>query len=271
MSAPELSLSGSKPAGWRAFISAEALARLVAGFAILLIWEVAVQLWAPNFVARPSRIIAVFPTVIMDPALLQAAGATLGAVVQGLAIAVVVGTAVGLAIGRIPVIERFLQLYVSGLFAMPMVAILPLLTLFFGYTGDARLATIVFAAVFAIIINVSDGARAVPPEYIEVSRSFRGSGWSRLFDVVLPSSVPYLLAGLKLAAGRALIGAVIAEFYASIPGLGFYILFNTRTFKHNEAFVAVAMLAVVGVLFELLLSKGTKRLLPWYRRDEARD
>ena len=104
-----------------------------------------------------------------------------------------------------------------------------------------------------------------------MSRSFRGSGWSRLFDVVLPSSVPYLLAGMKLAAGRALIGAVIAEFYAAIPGLGYYILFNSRTFKHSEAFVAVALLAVVGVLFELLLSNGTKKLLPWYRRDEARE
>jgi ABC-type nitrate/sulfonate/bicarbonate transport system permease component len=154
---------------------------------------------------------------------------------------------------------------------MPMVAILPLLTLYFGYSGAARLATVVFAAIFAIIINVSDGARAVPPEYIEVSRSFRGSNWSRLFDVVLPSSVPYLLAGMKLAAGRALIGAVIAEFYAAIPGLGYYILYNSRTFKHSEAFVAVALLAIVGVLFEFLLSNGTRKLLPWYRRDEVRD
>jgi ABC-type nitrate/sulfonate/bicarbonate transport system permease component len=269
MSVPDITLSETATA--RRWISRDAIARIVAGFAILTIWEVAVRLWAPPFVARPSRIIAVFPSVVTDPALWSAAGATLGAVLQGLAIAIVAGTAVGLAIGRVPTVDRFLRLYVSGLFAMPMVAILPLLTLFFGYTGDARLATVVFAAIFAIIINVSDGARAVPPEYVEVSRSFRGSGWSRLFDVVLPSSVPYLLAGMKLAAGRALIGAVIAEFYAAIPGLGFFILFNTRTFKHSEAFVAVAVLAVVGVLFELLLSNGTRRLLPWYRRDEARD
>lgn len=267
----DVSVSAQRATGWRAWIGTDALARIGAGAAILLIWEFAVQLWAPAFVARPSRILAVMPATLADPGLWQAAGATLGAVLQGLVIAIVLGTTIGLAIGRVPVVERFLQLYVSGLFAMPMVAILPLLTIYFGYTGEARLATVVFAAVFAIIINVSDGARAVPPEYIEVSRSFRGSGWSRLFDVVLPSSVPYLLAGLKLAAGRALIGAVIAEFYASIPGLGFYILYNTRTFKHSEAFVAVAMLAVVGVLLELLLSRGTKKLLPWYRRDEARD
>jgi ABC-type nitrate/sulfonate/bicarbonate transport system permease component len=270
MSTPSVALVAPR-AGWRAWISLEAAARILAGIAILAIWEFTVWMWAPAFVARPSRIAVVFPTVIMDPALWQAAGGTLGAVVQGLAIAIVAGTGIGLAIGRVPVVERFLQLYVSGLFAMPMVAILPLLTLYFGYSGAARLATVVFAAIFAIIINVSDGARAVPPEYIEVSRSFRGSNWSRLFDVVLPSSVPYLLAGMKLAAGRALIGAVIAEFYAAIPGLGYYILYNSRTFKHSEAFVAVALLAVVGVLFEFLLSNGTRRLLPWYRRDEVRD
>jgi ABC-type nitrate/sulfonate/bicarbonate transport system permease component len=266
-----LALTQAPAAGGRSWIGPESAARIFAGIAIFAIWEFTVWMWAPAFVARPSRIVVVFPSVLMDPALWEAAGATLGAVVQGLAIAMVAGTFIGISIGRIPVVERFLQLYVSGLFAMPMVAILPLLTLYFGYTGDARLATVVFAAIFAIIVNMSDGARSVPPEYIEVSRAFRGSGWSRLFDVILPSSVPYLLAGLKLAAGRALIGAVVAEFYAAIPGLGFYILFNTRTFKHNEAFVAVALLAVVGVLFELALSKGTSRLLPWYRRDEARE
>jgi ABC-type nitrate/sulfonate/bicarbonate transport system permease component len=271
MSTPDLALAPARPAGWRAWISPEAAARFVAGVAILAIWEFATWMWAPPFVARPSGVIAVFPEAIANREMWMAAGATLGAVLQGLMIAVVLGTIIGLGIGRVPTIERFLQLYVTGLFAMPMVAILPLLTLYFGYSGDARLATIVFAAIFAIIINVSDGARAVPPEYIEVSRSFRGSGWSRLFDVVLPSSVPYLIAGLKLAAGRALIGAVIAEFYAALPGLGYFILYNTRTFKHNEALVAVMILAIVGVLFELLLSKGTQRLLPWYRRDEVRD
>jgi ABC-type nitrate/sulfonate/bicarbonate transport system permease component len=267
MSTPDLALAVRR----RAWPGRDALARLVAGIALVLVWEISVRLWAPAFVARPSGIVLVFPQVIMDPAIWIAAGQTLGAVVQGLLIAVIVGTAIGLAIGRIPLVERFLQLYVSGLFAMPMVAILPLLTLFFGYTGDARLATVVFAAIFAIIVNVSDGARAVPPEYVEVSRAFRGSGWSRLFDVVLPSSVPYLIAGLKLAAGRALIGAVIAEFYAALPGLGFYILFNTRTFRHNEAFVAVAMLAFAGVFFELALARATRYFLPWYRRDEARE
>ncbi|HEY4774406.1 MAG TPA: ABC transporter permease [Xanthobacteraceae bacterium] len=267
MTTADVTLAKQAAPGWR-FLGKEAAVRVAAGVAILLIWEITVRLWAPAFVARPSRIIVVFPTVIVDPAIWQAFALTLGSVVQGLAIAVVFGTIIGIAVGRIAFVERLLQIYVNGLFAMPMVAILPLLTLWFGYTGEARLATVVFAAIFAIIVNVSDGARAVPPEYVEVSRAFRGSGWSRLFDVILPSSVPYLLAGIRLAAGRALIGAVVAEFFAALPGIGFYILFNTRTFRHNEAFVAVAMLAVTGVLFEFALAGATRRLLPWYRRDE---
>ena len=91
---------------------------------------------------------------------------------------------------------------------------------------------------------------------------------SRLFDVILPASVPYLLAGLRLAAGRALIGAVVAEFFTTIPGLGYFILFQARTFHHNEAFVGVLMLAGAGVLFEVALRQATTRFLPWYRRGE---
>jgi ABC-type nitrate/sulfonate/bicarbonate transport system permease component len=91
---------------------------------------------------------------------------------------------------------------------------------------------------------------------------------SRLFEVILPASTPYLLAGLRLAAGRALIGAVVAEFFTTIPGLGFYILFQARTFHHNEAFVGVLVLAGAGVLFETLLRSATSYFLPWYRRGE---
>lgn len=265
MSAPSLAIGAS---GWRTLIGTDALVRILAGGAILLAWEVVVRLFAPPFVARPSHIVVVFPAVIASAELWSNAAATLRAVFEGLAIATVGGTAVGLAMGRIRWFDRAFEIYVSGFFAMPMVAILPLISLWFGYTGQARLATVVFASFFSIVVNVADGARAVPVEYIEVSRAFRGSAASRILDVILPSSVPYLLAGLRLAAGRALIGAVVAEFFTAIPGLGYYIVFQARTFHHNEAFVAVMVLAAAGVLFEIALRQATTRFLPWYRRGE---
>jgi len=244
------------------------LVKLGAGVVLLGLWELGVRAWAPAYVARPSGVLAVLPEVIASRAFLSAAAATLGAVLEGLAIALVLGIAVGIAMGRSFAVDRLIRYYVFGLFAMPMVAILPLITLWFGYTGAARLATTVFAAFFSIVLNAADGARAVPLEYLEVGRSFRARRWRVLADIVLPASMPYLLAGIRLGAARALIGAVVAEFFISVNGLGFFILFNSRSFRHNQAIVAVLVLAGAGVGLEALVNWATRHYFPWYRRDE---
>lgn len=238
-----------------------------AGLLLLALWEIVVRTLAPGYVARPSGIARVFFTVITDAQFLAAAGATLWAVAQGLFVSLIAGTAVGIMMGRVAVVEHGLRYYVNSLFATPMVAILPLVTLWFGYNADARLSVVVFAAFFSIAINACDGARSVPLDYLEVARSFRARPRHTLFDIIFPSSLPYLLAGIRLAAGRALVGAVVAEFFISIPGLGYYLLYNSRTFKHNEAFVAVIVLVAVGVGVEALVNWLTKRYLPWSRRD----
>ena len=206
-----------------------------------------------------------------DPAFLQATAVTLLAVAEGLTIALVVGTVIGLAMGRSVIAERALRHYINGFYAMPMIIVLPLVSLWFGYTGAARLATIVFAAVFSIIVNVADGAKSVPREYLEVARSFRSGRLRAMIDIVVPAATPYFLAGFRLAAGRALIGAVVAEFFTAIGGLGYFILYQSRTYHHNEAFVGVLLLAAFGVSFEGLVNWCTKRFLPWYRRDGRTD
>lgn len=268
MSAPGIALEQQPVGSLRGWLLSDAAVRIIAGIVILLVWEGVARVFAPPFIAKPSGIILVLPNVLTSGDFWRMAGSTLGAVFEGLAIAFVFGTVFGVAVGRVRMFDRMTSLYVSGFFAMPMTAILPLISLWFGYTEQARLATVVFAAFFSIVVNVSDGARAVPPEFIEVSRSFRGGAWSRLFDVILPASVPYLLAGLRLAAGRALIGAVVAEYFTTVQGIGYYILFDARTFHHNEAFVGVGVLALSGVLFEVALRQSTARFLPWYRRGE---
>lgn len=244
------------------------LSRLIAGAAILAAWEIVVRLFAPTFVAKPSTVALAIPHVIVDPVFLDATAATLTGVAEGLAIALVLGTMIGLIIGRSTAADRFLRLYVNVFYAMPMVVVVPLFALWFGYTSAARLVTVVFASVFSIIVNVADGARSVPQEYMEVARSFRTTRLRALFDVVMPASTPYLLAGLRLAAGRALIGAVVAEFITAVSGVGYFILYNSRTYNHSEALVGVLLLAAFGVGFDALVSRGTRQFLPWYRRDE---
>ncbi len=262
----------AKPAARPASLTWRAgLPRVIAGAVIFLGWEIVVRLFAPDYVAKPSTVILAIPKVLSDPAFLAAVGITLAAVAEGLIIALVAGTIIGLAMGRNTLTDRFLRHYVNGFYAVPMIVILPLVSLWFGYGGGARLATIIFAAIFAIIINAADGARAVPKDFIEVARSFRSRPARMLYEIVLPASTPYLLAGLRLAAGRALIGAVVAEFFTAIPGLGYFILYNSRTLHHAEAFVAVIFLAGFGVGFDVLTTRATRRFLPWYRRDESRE
>lgn len=244
-----------------------ALPRTIAGVVILVAWQVTVRAFAPDFVASPVGIAEAFPRVVSSAAFLEAVGITLLATAEGLVVALVLGTAIGVLVGRIPVVDRAIRLWINSFNAMPMILILPLVSLWFGYSSLARFATIVFAAIFAVIINAAEGAQAVPREYLEVGRSFRSSGLRALFEIVLPASTPLLLAGLRLAAGRAIIGAVVAEFFTAIPGVGYFILYNSRTFHHNEAFVAVIFLAGFGVGVDALVNWATRRFLPWYRRE----
>jgi NitT/TauT family transport system permease protein len=265
ISASAIGTAGLSPAASR--FAGTFVPRFVTGLIILVVWELVVRAFAPAYVAKPTTVVMAIPRVIVDPAFLTATGNTLLAVAEGLAIALVAGTIIGLAMGRSPIAERALRHYVNGFYAMPMIVVLPLFSLWFGYSGATRIATIIFAAIFSIIINVADGARSVPREYLEVARSFRGGRMRGLIEIVLPSSMPYLLAGLRLAGGRALIGAVVAEFFVSVGGLGMYILYNSRSYHHSEAFVGVLFLAAFGVSFEVLINWITRSYMPWYRRD----
>jgi ABC-type nitrate/sulfonate/bicarbonate transport system permease component len=242
--------------------------RFVTGLTIVLFWEFVVRAFAPAYVAKPSTVLLAIPSVVIDPAFQLALGTTVTAVAEGLAITIVAGTILGLAMGRSDTFDRMIRVYINGFNALPMIIVLPLFSLWFGYSGAARIATIIFAAIFAITMNVADGARSVPREYLEVSRSFRSGQLRSLIDIVLPASMPYLLAGFRLAAGRARMGAVVAEFFLSVGGLGYYILYNSRSYHHNEAFVGVLLLAAFGVGFELMVGWVTRRYMPWYRRGE---
>src|SRR5579875_1671090 len=179
------STAGTKKAATRgAFVP-----RLVAGLSIALAWEIVVRAFAPAYVAKPTTVLMAIPRVIVDPAFLDATAITLIAVAEGLAAALAAGTAIGLMMGRSVVIERVLRHYINGFYAMPMIIVLPLFSLWFGYSGAARIATIIFAAIFSIIVNVADGARSVPREYLDVDARHgrdRPAGSDALFARRLP-------------------------------------------------------------------------------------
>ncbi len=241
--------------------------RIVTGLVLFGLWEFIVRMWGAPFVVRPSGVIAALPGTLQDPKLWAMAWSSLSAVFLGLLISLVFGVIIGVAMGRVPWVNRVSELWVNAFYTMPMVAILPLLTMWFGFTEGARFAIIIFAALFSIILNVADGVRSVPREYIEVAQSFRARRMDIWFGISLFASVPYLIAGVRLAVGRALVGTVLAEIYASVEGVGYFILVNARSLEQNVAMCAVLILAAFGIIMDAIMGQTLKRWFPWYRRE----
>ena len=248
----------------RRLLGATAL-RVGAGVVLLAVWQFGVTLFAPSYIATPLRTVRRIPAVFRDAQFTADLGTTLLSVVEGLLIAVVIGTVLGLVMGRLPDLNRVLGMYVGTFYAMPLIAVVPLLTVWFGYTPSARLAMVVLEAVLPIIYNVAEGARLVPTTFIDVTRIHQAAWWRVWGGVVLPNALPYILAGLDLAIGRALIGAVVAEFVTAIPGLGYYLLFNVRSFHENEAMVALLVLVVFALVLRALINLAISRGFRWYR------
>jgi ABC-type nitrate/sulfonate/bicarbonate transport system permease component len=251
--------------------------RLATGFVLLLIWEGLVRWLAPSYVARPTGVIDAIPRVVRNestPLTALAGGfwpsveTTLLAVLEGLAIGVVFGVIVGLAMGRLRDVDSGLRIYVNAFFALPTIAVLPLMTLWFGYSATARLAIIIFGAFMPVCLNVYDGVRRLPTEFIEVSKTFHARWWNVWFGIALPASMPYLLAGLRLALGRALVAAVVAEYLLALKGLGFYILVTSRAFDQNASVVGVLVLMIMAVSLNSIVDVATRQFLPWFRRSD---
>ncbi|MGE3711635.1 MAG: ABC transporter permease [Hyphomicrobiaceae bacterium] len=249
------------------FLKSPLAIKIAAGIVLFSLWEGLVRLFAAPFVTRPTGVIAAMPDVLQDASLWSMAWSSLSSVLVGLIISLVIGTLLGIAMGRVAWVNRISELWVNSFYAMPMVAVLPLLTMWFGYGETARFAIIIFAALFSIVINVADGVRSTPREFVDVARSFRARTSDIWFGIALYSSLPYLIAGIRLAIGRALVGTVLAEIYASIHGIGFFILFNARTLEQDRAMCAVMILAAFGITMDTAMSWVLRIYFPWYRRE----
>jgi ABC-type nitrate/sulfonate/bicarbonate transport system permease component len=252
------------------------LIRVGTGIVMLALWEGLVTWLAPSFVARPSGIARALPDVLTQtnvppgtPKFWGAAGVTVLAAFEGLLIGLALGVLVGLTMGRLRTVDRLLRFYVSAFFAMPIIALVPVMTLWFGYTGTVRLVIVSLGAFLPVCLQVYDGTRRLPSSYVEVAQSYHARWWNVWFGIALPASLPYLVAGFRLAVGRVLVGAVIAEYIVALKGLGYFILFDARTFHQNQMMVAVLFLALLGVAVNAAADVATRRFLPWYRRSNG--
>ncbi len=181
----------------------------------------------------------------------------------GLACAIAVGIPLGLAAGWYRRLSYAVEPFLAALNATPQVAFLPLIVIWVGTGMGARVLIIFLLAVLPLAINAHAAVRTTDPRLIAVARSF-GASEARLFcSVILPSSIPFLLAGLRLAVGRGMIGVVVGEIYGAAAGVGAMISQSGARFETDKVFVGVLTIVAAGLILVELIERIERHIELW--------
>jgi ABC-type nitrate/sulfonate/bicarbonate transport system permease component len=235
-------------------------------FAVILgFWQAIVELGIvdPFLVASPSRVASALWDQATAGLLWDNVRASFVELIIGLALATLVGLPLGLAIGWYRRVSLAIEPLVWLQYSAPIIALYPIFTLMFGLGAKAVIAMTFLLTVSPIIINTSRGVRSVDARLLQVTRSF-GAGDRQLFaKVILPASLPLVMAGMRLAVGRALIGVAVGELFAGTSGLGWSVSYYGGVLKTTDMLASVIVIGALGVLLTSAVGILERRLDSW--------
>ncbi len=240
------------------------MAPIVAGAFLLGIWELYVRTRLPDFVATPSGIIMAIPSTVTSASFWSDALASLGSIVEGVAFGTVAGILIGVAMGRVREVNWFLSTYIRALYALPLIALVPIVILWVGYQPAARLTIVVISAFLPVAVTTADGTRAIPKEYLDVGRMFGAKAHHVWFGIALPTALPHIVAGIELGFARGITNAIAVEVLASIQGMGMSVFEKSAQLNENASLVYVLALAIFAVGIRSLMIRARHWLAPWY-------
>ncbi|HAY85800.1 MAG TPA: ABC transporter permease [Chloroflexi bacterium] len=220
----------------------------------------------PFILPTPGLIMARFIRTLQDGSLFRHFGITLFEVISGLILGATVATGTGYLLAKSPHLERILSPYIVASQSVPIVAIAPLLIIWFGPGMLSKVLTCALIVYFPILINTVVGVRAVPEDLYDLMRSLQAGRWQIFSKLEVPSALPVLLGGLRIGATLAVIGAVVGEFVGSDRGLGFLINVGRGQYDIALVFVAVFSLVFMALVLYGLVVLIERRLLAWQQR-----
>lgn len=242
--------------------------RLGFAFLVLALWYFTAAQLGATFFASPTGIVRSAIRLVQNGELLLYVKPTAIVLVAGLGLGLIVGIPVGLAVGR----WRRLYWLTEGptllFYATPIAAVIPVLLVILGFGVSTRVFIVFVFVVLSVIINCAAGVRNVDADLLELARSYGSSERALWREILIASSLPFVFAGVRIGVGRALVGAVVAEFYAGIDGLGYLIVYYSNRFDVATALVPVLLLIVVGVGSTVLLKGLQRRMMPWASAEE---
>jgi ABC-type nitrate/sulfonate/bicarbonate transport system permease component len=231
----------------------------------LLLWQVgaATGLLDPLFVSSPVEVMRTAVILIPSKDFGVHFVSTVQCLFLGLLIALIAGVLLGLPLGWFPTLHATFEPVIAAVYGVPYIAFLPVIIMWTGIGVTSRVIIVVWSALFPLLINAIQGAREVDDNYLRVGRSFSASNWQMFFTIALPSSIPYILAGLRTSIGRAIVGVVVAEFFMSSKGLGYFINLKANSLEMAPAFVAVVVLALFGIALVSVVTYIENRFCNW--------
>ena len=240
---------------------------LVAAWELVLTYIVPVN---PFFFTKPSLIAAAFKEQLQGARLWHDLAVSSQAFIWGFSVAVIVGIPAGLVMGWRRRVEYSLDPFLTALYASPLVALAPLLIIVFGVGVFGKAALVFLLSVFPFVFNTFAGVKSTDLLLINVIRSFGGNEKDLYLKVILPSTMPYIIAGARLAIGRGLVGIIVGEFYAASEGIGFAITQAGDTYRLPDMFVGIIILSLIAVVLTELMRKLEMTVAPWRASEEVR-
>ena len=231
---------------------------------VAVVWEIAgrSERW-PLILAPISEIWSKFLQLATSGELGGHVLVSLNEFFVGFAIAAVFGIGLGILIASSDTAKDFIDPWVSAVYATPTVALAPLFIFVFGIDAPSKMAVVFLLAVFPIVINTATGIRSTDQVYIEAARSFSANKAQIFQKVLIPSALPFIVAGLRLGIGRGLVGVVVGEFIGARAGLGYLIFRSSQGFQIDAMWVGVFLLAGTGVVAVIILQRVERRMAPW--------
>ncbi|HZW84816.1 MAG TPA: ABC transporter permease, partial [Nitrososphaerales archaeon] len=215
---------------------------------ILVVWQVLGQSVNPIIFAPPGKVATTFASLWNDGTLPSETEVTVVTLFLGFLLSCAIGIPLGLVMGRIRLAEYAIDPYVNFIYATPLVAIIPLALIWFGPSNTATYFIITLHTAPPILINTMSGVKATERGMVETGRSFGFKGWKLWRKVVLPSSLPYIMAGLRIGIGAALIGTMVAEIFLFNAGLGYELVNETALFNSAAVVAGVLIIMVIGII-----------------------
>lgn len=230
---------------------------------VVTVWQLMAPFIDPLFGSYPSQIFQSFLVMMKSGVLPKAFFQSIQPFFAGYFLAALIGIPFGLLLGRFRFAEAGLGIYVTAGYATPLIAMVPLLMLWFGLGFQVKVVIVFLLAFFPICINVWAGVKSVPKSLLEVGTAFCAPQGMILRQIVLPAVLPYIMAGLRLAIGKAVIAMIIAEFLTAISGLGGIIINAANSFRTAEMFVPIIVVMVFAVMMDRFVFWLERKVAPW--------